>query len=325
MPTKSQTHIDQALTNMSVAYMQITESFISDRVFPKIPVRKQSDVYFVYDKGDFFRDEMRERAASSESVGGEYGVAAASPYYCKQYSFHKDVTEQERANSDNPLNCDQDATDFVTQKALIKRESRWASDYFATGKWGTEYDGVDSTPASDEKVKWDISTSTPIEDITNEIVLMASQTGFKPNTLVLGPKVLYALKNHPDILDRIKYTQRGIVTSDILAALFEVDRILVPWGVVNTANQEATDDIDFIMGNHALLMYVNPRPAIKQPSAGYTFTWTGFDGAGEFGNRIVRLPMDQLGLGTERIEIDIAFDNKIICSDLGSFFKDIVD
>jgi hypothetical protein len=141
----------------------------------------------------------------------------------------------------------------------------------------------------------------------------------------MSPYVFYALKNHGDILDRIKYTQKGIVTSDLLATLFEVERVFIPWGVVNEANQGAADDIDFIMGKHMLLCYVNPRPALKKPSAGYTFTWTGFQGSGAFGNRIVRLPMDQLGLGTERIEGEIAFDHKVISSDVGTFFKDIVD
>ena len=326
MPTKGTAHIDRALTNMSVAYMQDGSAFIADRVFPKIPVKKQSDVYFVYNKGDMFRDEARVRAAASESVGGEYGVEAADPYYCRVFAFHKDVTEQDRANYDEPLNADIDANDFVSQKMLIKREVVWASKYFKASIWATEIDGVDSTPVEDESVvKFNLSTSTPIEVISNQAVKMASKTGFKPNTLVLSPYVFYALKNHATILDRIKYTEKGIVTADLLASLFEVDNVYVAWGVVNEAGQGANDDIDFIMGKHALLCYVNPKPALKKPSAGYMFTWTGFDGAGAFGNRTVRLPMDLLGLGTERIEAEIAFDAKLIAQDLGVFFKDIVD
>jgi hypothetical protein len=311
---------------MSVAYMQDESSFIANSVFPTIPVRKQSDVYFVYNKGDFFRDEARVRGGASESVGGEYGVEASDPYYAKVYAFHKDVTEQERANSDEPLMCDQDATDFVSQKMLIKRETVWATKYFATGVWTEELVGVDATPvAGTSVIKFDNVNSTPISDVTNQIVTMAAATGFKPNTLVISPKVFYALKNHASVLDRIKYTQKGIVTADLLATLFEVDNVYIPWGVVNTANQGATDAIDFIMGKHMLLCYVNPRPALKKPSAGYIFTWTGLEGAGAYGNRIVRLPMDQLGLGTERIEGEIAFDAKVIAQDLGVFFKDIVD
>jgi hypothetical protein len=140
----------------------------------------------------------------------------------------------------------------------------------------------------------------------------------------MSPSVFYALKNHEDILDRIKYTEKGIVTADLLAALFEVDEVHVAWAVVNTAVSGATDVINFVMGKHLLLCHVAPRPALKTPSAGYIFTWTGLLGAGAFGNRIVRIPMDTLGLGTERIEGEIAFDAKIISQELGCFFKDIV-
>jgi hypothetical protein len=324
MPTKGQAHIDKALTNMSVAYFQDEASFIAAQVFPQIPVKKQSDVYFVYNKGDFFRDEARVRAAASESVGGEYGVEAADPYYCRVHAFHKDVTEQDRQNYDEPLDADNDATDFVTQKMLIRREVQWADKYFKAGIWTTEVAGVASAPAGGQVLQWDQALSNPIKNVADQIVTMASQTGYRPNTFVMTPAVFYALKNHEEILDRIKYTEKGIVTADLLAALFEVDKVLVAWAVVNTAGQGAADDIDFIMGKHALLCYVNPKPALKKPSAGYIFTWTGLLGAGAFGNRIVRLPMDMLGLGTERIEGEIAFDTKVIAQDLGVFFKDIV-
>ena len=128
-----------------------------------------------------------------------------------------------------------------------------------------------------------------------------------------------------DILDRIKYTQKGIVTVDLLATLFEVENVYVAWSVVNSAAKGADANVDFIMGKHALLCYSNPRPALRKPSAGYIFAWTGLEGAGAYGNRIVRLPMDLLGLGVERIEGEIAFDAKKICGDLGVFFTCIVD
>jgi hypothetical protein len=325
MPTRQTAHIDKALTNMSVAYMQDESSFIADKVFPKIPVKKQSDVYFKYNKGDFFRDEARVRGAATESAGGDYAVETDTPYYCKVHAFHKDVNEQDRANYDDPLDADKDANDFVTQKMLIRRETQWANKYFKQGIWTRELTGVASAPTSSQVIKFNLPASNPVGVMTAESVKMASQTGFKANTLVLGPEVFYALKNHEDILDRIKYTEKGIVTADLLAALFEVDNVYVAWGVVNNANQGATDDINFIMGKHALLCYVNPRPALKKPSAGYIFTWTGLLGAGAFGNRIVRLPIDLLGLGTERIEGEIAFDAKVIAQDLGVFFVGIVD
>lgn len=323
MPTMQNAHIDRALTNMSVAYMQDASAFIADKVFPIVKVKRQSDVFYIYNKGDFMRDEAQVRGAATESAGGDYGVEASTPYYCRKHAFHKDVTPEERANYDEPLDADQDATDFVSQKMLIRREMEWASKFFKAGVWGREIAGADAA-GENAVIFWDSATSDPIKDITEAGVQMASETGYKPNTLVLSPFVFNALKNHEDILDRIKYTQKGIVTADLLATLFEVDRVFVAWSVVNSAVKGAEDNVGFIMGKHALLCYSNPAPALKKPSAGYIFAWSGLEGSGAYGNRIVRLPMDMLGLGTERIEGEIAFDAKQICKDMGIFFKDVV-
>lgn len=324
MPTMQTAHIDRALTNISVAYLQDASAFIADKVFPIVPVKRQSDVYYQYSKADFMRDEMQLRGAGTESAGGDYGVEAQDPYYCRKHAFHKDVTPEERANYDEPLNADRDATDFVSQKMLIRREMQWANNFFKPGVWGTEYTGKAASPSTDEFLQWDQVTSDPIKDITNAGVSMAGATGYRPNTLVLSPKAFNALKNHEDILDRIKYTQRGIVTEDLLATLFGVDRVFVAWSVVNSAAKGADASVDFIYGKHALLCYSNPAPALRKPSAGYIFAWTGLEGSGAFGNRIVRLPMDMLGIGTERIEGEMGFDCKKICSDMGIFFKDCV-
>lgn len=324
MPTMQNAHIDRALTNISVSYLQDASAFIADKVFPIVPVKRQSDVFYQYNKGDFMRDEAQVRGAATESAGGDYGVEAQEPYYCRKHAFHKDVTPEERANYDEPLDADKDATDFVTQKMLIRREMQWASKYFKAGLWGTEITGVADTPSTNQTIKWSAATSNPIKDVTEAGVKMAGETGYKPNTLVLSPYAFNALKNHDDILDRIKYTQKGIVTADLLATLFEVENVYIAWSVVNSAAKGADAAVDFIMGKHALLCYSNPRPALRKPSAGYTFAWTGLEGAGAYGNRIVRLPMDLLGLGTERIEGEMAFDQKVICKDLGVFFKDIV-
>lgn len=323
MPKMQDAHVDRALTNMSVAYMQDESKYIADKVFPIIPVKRQADLYYIYDTGDFLRDEAQARGMISESVGGDYDLSTGT-YYCKKYAFHKDVAPEERVNYDEPLDADKDAQIFVSQKMMIRREMEWASKFFKTGVWTNEKAGAAAVSAT-EYVYWNAEASTPIQDITNESVLMASKTGFKPNTLVLSPHVFNALKNHYDVLDRVKYTETGIVTTSLLASLFEVDNVYVAWAVVNSAVKGADDTVSFIMGKNALLCYSNPNPSLRTPSAGYIFSWTGLEGSGAYGNRIVRLPMDLLGLGVERIEGEIAFDAKQIGDDLGVFFKDIVE
>ncbi|KKM62911.1 hypothetical protein LCGC14_1516840, partial [marine sediment metagenome] len=54
-PTARQSHIDRALTNVSVAYSNA--DYIGPQVFPTVPVQKQSDKFFVFTKGNWFRDD----------------------------------------------------------------------------------------------------------------------------------------------------------------------------------------------------------------------------------------------------------------------------
>lgn len=326
MPNSRNIHIDKALTNISVAYMQDASNFIADKVFPVIPVQKQSDLYFIYNRDDFFRDEAKLRAKGTESAGGDYDIEQSPPYYCRKWAYHTDINEEDIVNADAPLTPKQDAVEFVSQKLLLRRENMWAQKFFQAGIWGREIQGVDTSASGDTQVlQFDNPTSDPIGFFSAERTRMAESTGYKPNTIVMSPYVIEAIRNHPEILDRIKYTQKGIVSLDLIASLFEVDNIYVPWAVQNVKPKGvAGGDLSFVMGKHALMMYVEKNPGLKKPSAGYTFAWTGLKGAGALGNRIVRIPMPWLGMDTERIEAEMALDMKTVAQDLGTFMKDLV-
>jgi hypothetical protein len=323
LPSNAQIHIDSGLTDVSVAYIQDEKNFVADQVFPVVTVQKQSDRYFTYSRDDFYRDEAQERAPGTESAGGDYDVDNTPSYYATKFAFHKDVTEDERTNSDTPLDADEDATIFVTQKMLLKRETQWANRYFKTDVWSNETQGESANPTESQFLQWDNADSAPIDDVSNAKIQIAT-TGYDANVLVIGYPVFWALKNHPTILDRIKYTEKAIVTTDLLASLFEVDKVVVAKAVVNTAARGATGSNAFILGKNVLLAYAAPNPGIRQPSAGYIFAWTGLEGAGAYGNRMLRIPAPLRGAGTERIEGEIAFDAKVVATDLGFFFNQAV-
>lgn len=322
-------HIDRALTNISVAYMQASNAFIADKVFPIVPVVKQSDVYFEYSKADMFRNEVQERGRAAESAGGNFNINIADPYHCRKYAYHYDITAEEKVNYDKPLDIDRDAAWWLSEKMLLKREVDFANKFFKENVWETEYTGVDATPSTDQLIKWSNPISDPVVDVNNAMLHMAENTGKKPNFIIMAPDVFYALKNHESIMDRIKYTQKGIITVDLIAALFEVDNIYIPWGVINAGPQTPSydttqEDMKFLYKGKMLLGYKSSRPSLKEPTAGYIFAWTGLEGASAYGSRMIRLPMDMLGLGTERIEMEMAYDQKVICKDMGMFFKDMI-
>lgn len=322
-------HIDRALTNISVAYTQGDNAFIADKVFPILNVQKRSDVYFEYSKADMFRDEVQERGRGAESAGGNWNLNIADPYYCRKFAYHYDITQEEKTNYDAPINVDRDTVEWLTQKMLLKRETDFAYKFFRTGLWGRDVQGVDTPGTGTQIRKFSDPHGDPVTAINNEMLHMAENSGKRPNFIVMAPDVFYALKNHDAIMERIKYTQRGIITSELIASLFEVDNIYVPWGIVNSGQQTPGYDVDetdmnFIYKGKLLLGYRATRPSLKQPTAGYIFAWTGLEGASAYGTRIVRIKMDQLGLGTERIEIEAAYDQKLICPDMGTMLYNLV-
>lgn len=325
-PTPGDVHVNTPLTNISVAYMQNAANFIGTRAFPNIPVQKQSDRYYTFDRGDFNRDEMQERAPGTESVGGGYNVDSTPTYYARVYAFHKDVHDQMRANADSALQPDREATQFVSQKAMIKREKVWATSYFQAGVWATDITGVASAPTAGQELHWNDGTSTPIESVRAGKRVVLEQTGYEPNKLVLGKPVYDALLDHPDIIDRLKYGQTAgapaMANREKLAQLFEVDEILVSKAIENTAAEGATEASSFILGKHALLTYAAPSPGLQTPTGGYTFSWTGYLGASSDGVRIKNFRMENLE--SDRIEIQMAFDCKLVGADLGYFWNGIV-
>ena len=321
-PTMAQSHVDAILTDISVAYMQKQEQFIASKVFPVIPVDKKSNKYFVYTKNDWFRDEAQLRADSTESAGSGYNLTTAS-YNADVWAFHKDVGDQTAKNSDVPLQPYREATEFVTNRLLLRQEVQFQSDYFKTGVWAKDYEGVSSSATGDQFIQWsDFANSDPLEDVEKAKEGILSTTGFQPNTLVLGYQVYRKLKNHPDLVDRMKYTTSNTITTDIMARLFDIDRVLVASSVRATNNEGATEAYGFNFGKGAMLVHSSPNPGLMTPSAGYTFAWKGVSDS--LGATIGTSQFRMESLKAERVEAEVAFDNKVVASDLGAYFGTVV-
>lgn len=328
-PAQSDLHVNAPLTNVSIAYIQSADAFIASKVFPIVPVKKQSDMYWKYTKSDWRRTDVAVRAPGTESAGTGWKQDTDS-YFCQVYAVHKDIDDQVRANADSNFNLDRDATELVTNQHLLSRDLMWSATYMVTGVWATEYDGTPSSPSGMEFVQWDQSASDPILDTSTFMIGFRQLTGFAFNICVMGAYVMVALKQHPDIIDRIKYTQRGIVTEDLIATLFDVDELYVTYATVSTGPeiddgvaQDAAASYDFIGDAYSVLFCYAPKsPSVLTPAAGYTFVWTGLFGSGGSGIRIKNFRMEHLA--SNRIEGETSYSQKVVCADMGVFLNGAV-
>lgn len=318
-PTISDVHVDSVLTNVSVAFMQEQDAFIADKVFPIVPVQKQSDKYFVYDRSFWYRSEMKKRAPGTESAGGGFELTTAS-YSADVWALHKDLDSQTLANSD--VDLERDSTEWLSLQALLRKDKSWIASYFTTGLWTGDQTGVAAAPGANQFLQFDQTTSNPFVTIRAQILAIQQRTGYRPNTLVIGPQVYNVLVDHATLLDRIKYTERGIVGADLIAAALGIDRVVVALGIENTAVEGATPSYSYLAGKAMLLVYAAPRASLLTPSGGYTFTWTGLEGAGAFGANISTIEMPWIK--SERVELEIAYDQKLVSADMGVFFTAVI-
>lgn len=321
-PTLNQVHVDAILTNASVAYIQSADNFIATKVFPIVPVDKQSDLYFKYTKEDWFRDDAKVRADGAEAAVAGYGLTTDN-YYANVYAVKKAIGDQLMANFDSPLDPLRDGARFTAQLMLNRLEAQFVSDYVTSGVWGKDYTGVASSPSTDQFIQWsNLANSDPIQDIELAKAQILSTTGFEANKLVLGYDVYRVLRNHPDIIDRVKYTGRDVPDTQYLAQLFGLDEVLVAKAVKNTAAEGQTGSFSFTFGKSALLVHAAANPSLLTPSAGYSFQWRGVsEGLGlTVGTKQYRLEQN----AATYVESQIAFDNKVVAADLGAYFGSAV-
>ena len=326
-PSFTDVHVSQPLTDLSVAYFQANMGkYAATRIFPAVSVTKQANKYFTYNRGDLLRSEAKYRGPGSEVAIGGYRISTDT-YSCDRLALGKDIDDPTRDNADPQFDLDGEAVEYVTDQVMKGKDKTWVDDFFAAGKWdgassSTDMTGASSAPSTATQVlQWNDVASLPVEDIEGEMNAVEAGSGYRPNKLVIGPEVKAALKNHPDIVDRIKYTQRGIVDDALLASLFGVDEVITLRAVINSAAEGMAESNAFMAGNHALLLYAPSSPGLRTPSAGYTFTWTG-NGSPAEGARIKRYRLERNE--SDRIEGESWFDCKQVATDLGAFFASVV-
>ena len=321
--TPSSVHIDQPLTNLTLAYVQSQENFIADKVFPTVGVTKQSDKYYIYDRASMNRSGDVKKLAPRTEVD-RIGLALSnSSYFADVYGLGMDFDEQTLANEDAALEIRAAGAQTLVNRILIDREEKFASTFFAASVWTGE-----STPAN----LWsDYTNSTPITDVTTaRRAMQLTSGGYKPNTMVVGKEVRDILINHPDILARLNggatVSNTALVTNAKLAEIFEVENFFVMEAVKNSGAEGLAESNAFIGGKHALLTHTPSSAGLMTPAAGLTFAWNSISGVNNLGVSIESFSDDALKRMqvAEHIQAKMAYDMKVVGADLGYFFNTVV-
>ena len=259
------------LQGVSVAYRNA--EYIADRVFPILDGADPKAKITKYQKGAWFRDEAGIRAAGTRAKRGGYPLTTVS-VSTDEYAFAKEVTDEDRRFSKSQgapvLNPDQDAIEFATDKVDLKKEIRVGS--LITG--GTWADG--NSGGVDAEGLWVASSgNTFLADITTGRKKI-KECGVIANCLLIDYATYLGLKELDAILQKIKYTQKGVFGVELLASLLDLDEVLVGSAIKSTAEETSAGD-DFTAANiweinaskgMGFLFYKPKKLGIKVPSAG---------------------------------------------------------
>lgn len=262
----SNVHIDQVLTQISVGYPN--NGLVGEQLFPAVTVNKQSDKYYVFGREGWLpEDDFRAAGTVANEVVGM--AVSTDTYYAQEHALQIAVTDEERENVDSPLAPDRDGTEMVTSKIMLGREriiqtlATTAANY-ATGLSTTMVGGA----------QWSTyATSDPIGVMRTGKAAVHAQIFMEPNVAVVPYQVMTILEDHPDFLERIKYSERAIFSPELLASVLGFQRVVVPGVGINTAALGQASTLSYLWGKDVVLAWVPDRPGLKIPAYGYEFVW----------------------------------------------------
>jgi hypothetical protein len=135
---------------------------------------------------------------------------------------HQELDEARAIGGDVVLRMEQKAVQLTQMPLDLEFEKEVADSVFAAANYATgnklTLSGNDQWKASGGSQG---STSDPIGNIEDGIDAARDDMGRRPNTIVFGYDAWKAFKHHQDILDRIKYSERGVITPEIVASIFD--------------------------------------------------------------------------------------------------------
>jgi hypothetical protein len=263
-PTPNQLHVDPVLTKISVAYSP--QIYLASRIMPDVTVEKKSGIYWKYNR-DMFRPSDDVRAPGAEANTVEFGLTKANYGPVVEHSLQDKVEDEIVEEYPSEFDAYQDATINIKEMLLINKE-RALAEYMSNTSNITQNETLSGSSQFS-----DYSNSNPFTKIDAAKNTIRSSIMRIPNTMIVGYAVHQALIHHPDLLERVKYSERGVLTEDLIKMLFGIQNYWVADQQYVTSDEGQTETIADIWGNHMWIGYIEPTPRRKSITFGYHFTY----------------------------------------------------
>lgn len=258
--------IDPVLATIAQGFRH--PELVGHALFPRVPVQVSGGQILEFGKESFKLYSAR-RAPGSATRRIQFG------YLGKSFALVQDALEapvpiehQRDASRIPGVDLGQRAVNTAMRSLSLTLENDQAQLATAAGS----YDSAHKVALTGND-KWsDHTNSDPTAHIETGREAVRASVGIYPNTLVLSAQAFKAVKHHPKIVERFKYTGRDTLSTDLLASLWEIERVVIGRAVVSDDAGSLSD----VWGNNAILAYVpTASSGPEDPSYGYTYTMDG--------------------------------------------------
>lgn len=299
-------YIDVPLSNVVVG--RRPTGFIADRVMPIVPVTKQSALYWKTNRKEGFRHEpnISQRAPLTAARKVTFSVSSDN-YFAKNYALAAEWPAEDEVNADEQLRIAEMHATNVTDKLMYDWEFRVAN-------------------LANTQVHTTVNVATPFSNTTGASVYSVlidlldsfrQGTGVKANRMIIPTETWKFVKRNAEIRDILFGDKGGLASTAQLAALLEIDEILVPEILVNTAGETETDNgsaaLSPIWGNYIHLMHVNLLQGQQVDTWAQAMRWT--DPKLGVPMAVERYPYDRKRKA-EGLEVGYYQDEKVVATDL---------
>lgn len=245
--------------------------FISHQLFPRVIVPNRSMQLLSFGK-ESFRMMNTRRAPGADKKRIQYGFASGSINLVQDaLEGVVPIEHQEEAEAVPGVSLAQGAINMVLDVVDLGLEYECAQLVRNTATYSASNRVTLTTTA-----RWTQSASTPQADIDAAKEVIRRGTGRYPNTLILGPNAFNALKRHAAVKEQFKYTGRDSITTEMLAAFFDLEQVIVGKAVYLPETAADTAQATDVWGDDAILAYVPKGENYQVPAFAYTYVLSGY-------------------------------------------------
>lgn len=252
---------------------ELRADYIADMVFPVMDVLLPSASFKKVPIEELLTVEPELKRSPSTGYWRSTFQFEQDSYMTYDRGAEEPIDDDEEAMYADFISLSQAATNRLAHIILQEKEKRIAATVMDTGV----FTGALSQAVTNSA--WDVANSTPVDDIRIAGDKMFTNIGLYPSTLIINRKTFRVLRNHPQVVAQIESTGAGDqartrdVTTAQLAAVFDVDRVLVGGGAKNTNAVFGGLTIASVWPNHAMLCQTATTNDIQEPCIGRQFHW----------------------------------------------------